>query len=273
MKKLIENAKTLLINSDILVDYVKYSRSKILNSGRAVRQFSGNIQLRGFTGFSEFHSCGNFVSPAELSFLQHYPLDSGEIIDVGANLGLISLILAQRFPDRNIHAFEPNPSTFENLQDNIALNSYLNIQAKRSAVGNSEGEVAFNANPIHRGTVSLNLSDCQQPIAVPCTTLDRYAQQNQIEEMALLKVDVEGYEEYVFQGAKKLIELNKIHIIYYEICPPLVRKAGLDPATPTQMLLDCGYRVYQLTETGDLNPIKLSQIDEIGIENWIAIRS
>jgi FkbM family methyltransferase len=272
MKKLIENAKTLLVNSEILVDYVKYSRSKILNAGRAVRQVSGNIKLIGFTGFSEFHSCGNFVCPAELSFFQKHPLDSGKIVDVGANLGLISLILAQRFPDRKLHAFEPNPSTFENLQENIELNSYLNVKAERSAVGKLDGTVAFNANPVHRGTVSLNVSDCSEPIEVPCTTLETYAKQNEIEKIALLKVDVEGYEEYVFQGAKNLIEQHKIHAIYYEVCPPLIRKAGLDPATPTQMLLDCGYRVYQLTKTGDLNPIELAKIDELTIENWIAIR-
>jgi FkbM family methyltransferase len=272
MNKRLENAKTLLTNRDIFLDYINYSKSRILNSGRAIRQFYGHIKLSGFTGFSEFHSCGNFVTPKELYFFQNYPLDSGEIFDVGANLGLISLILSERFPDRNIYAFEPNPSTFQNLQENLVLNSSLNVRAEPSAVGNFDGQIALNANPIHRGTVSLNLSDCQTPLLVSCTTLDTYAQHRSIQEIAFLKVDVEGYEEYVFQGAEQLLSQHKIHVIYYEVCPPIVRNAGLEPSTPTQMLLDCGYRVYQLAETSNLSPIKLANIDELTIENWIAIR-
>jgi hypothetical protein len=63
-----------------------------------------------------------FVNDQERRFFSQLPLVDGTVLDVGANLGIVSVILARRFADRVIYAFEPNPTTYAALQDNLALN-------------------------------------------------------------------------------------------------------------------------------------------------------
>src|SRR5947199_7047613 len=123
--KVARNARTLLNSPVIARDYLNYWESRIKNLGRTVRAFPYGIKISELNSFSEYHSIGDFVSHQEYEFLSKYPFGSGAIIDVGANLGLISLILAKRFPRRTVHAFEPSPSTFRALKRNRDVNDCL----------------------------------------------------------------------------------------------------------------------------------------------------
>lgn len=270
--KLSRNAKTLLSNPEVAWNYFNYWVSKLRNSGQAMRAFSDDIKITGLSGFSEFHSCAKFVDPKEWAFLEKYPIASGDIIDIGANLGIFSLILAKRFPEFKVHSFEPNPSTFQALQANIQLNQCANIQALKYAISGHNGEVYFNADPINRGTTRIVTSASDYVVSLPCMTLDTYVEGQSIKEIAFLKVDVEGYETSVFQGAKHLLSQQQAQIIYYEVCPELATKAGFAPELPTQILQQNGYKIYKLDKQGSLMPIQISDISHVVLENWIAVR-
>ncbi len=269
--KLLRNAKTLLTQPEIFQDYVSYQTSRWKNQGQAIRILSENLKIAGLSGFSEFHSCQNFLSPQEKSFLQTYTFESGDLIDVGANLGVISFLLAQRFSTRTVHAFEANPSTFKALQQNTALNNFKNIFPQNLAVAGHDGEITFNADPVYRGTTSITKALDQHTISIPCMTLDTYAEQQAIQKIAFLKVDVEGYETLVFEGAKNLLAQRQIQVIYYEVCPAMTRKADLLPSAPTEMLLSHGYRIYRLNPGGTLTSVEVNEIEQINCENWIAL--
>ena len=269
--KLLRNAKTLLSNPEIAWNYSSYWVSKLTNSGQAIRVFPDGIKVTGLSGFSEFHSCSQYASREEREFLQNYPLGSGDLIDIGANLGLVTAILAKRFPERQVHAFEPNPSTFQSLQANIALNGLTNVKAQQCAVGKHNGEVSFMADPIHRATCSMATSEAQDTVSVPCTALDSYIKKQSINKIAFLKVDVEGYETLVFQGAEEMLKRQQVQLIYYEVCPTLTKKAGFEPELPTQMLMQNGYQISKLNNQGCLVPVNLETIHQINLENWIAI--
>lgn len=154
--KLIRNGLTLLQNPKLFGDYYEYQVSKWQNKGEAVRILPDDIRIAGLSGFSEFHSCTHFVSDAERIFLNHYSLTDGELIDVGANLGVVSLILAKRFFSRKVHSFEPNPSTFSSLKKNASLNKCNNVLLQNIVVADHDGEIAFNADPTYRGTTSIS---------------------------------------------------------------------------------------------------------------------
>jgi len=270
---LLNNAKTLLTQPLIAKEYFDYKMSCFSNSGQAIRVLDSDLKISGLSGFSEFHSCKNFVNEHEKTFLSNYDFGEGDIIDVGANLGVVSLLLAKRPSKPIVHAFEANPYTFEALQENVTLNRCPNIRAHNLAIAGYDGEITFNANPVYRGTTSITASIDSHTVHVPCITLDSYVQQQSIKQVSLLKVDVEGYEELVFQGCKNLLAQQKIKVIYYEICPTLVKKAGLSPYTPTQALLDYGYKIYRLSQDDDLTSVTIAEIESFTCENLIALPS
>jgi hypothetical protein len=86
-----------------------------------------------------------------------------------------------------------------------------------------------------------------------------------------LKVDVEGYEASVFQGAQKLLSEQRVGVVFFESCPALTRSAGFDPLTPSQMLLDYGYALYRVNADGELVPATLKEVHQEAIANWAAL--
>jgi len=267
------NAKTLLLSPEVAWDYLNYQVSKLKNAGQAVRFFPNDIKVTNLSGFSEFHSCSQYLSWKERKFLQKYPIDKGDLIDVGANIGIVSMIMAKRFPESQIHAFEPNPSTFQALQNNIAINDLTNIQAEQYALAGYKGEISFTADSIHRATCSIATLVDQHTVFVPCTRLDSYLEKRSVKEIAFLKVDVEGYETLVFQGAENMLKRQQAKLIYYEVCPLLTQKAGFEPELPTRMLIKSGYQICKLNDRSCLIPVNLTNINQVNLENWIAIRS
>ena len=181
-------------------------------------------------------------------------------------------ILAKRFPERTIHAFEPAPSTFHALQTNIALNSAANIRALPCAVADGNGEIAFHAHPLGRATNSIALSSTDAVVTVPSVMLDSYAGENAIEEIAFLKVDVEGFEATVFQGARGLLTEHRAAIVYYEVCPGNSQNSGIEPERSTQVLQQHGYRTYKIDDNGCLQPVDITQVERTVLDNWVAVR-
>jgi FkbM family methyltransferase len=268
----IRNLKTLLSNPPVALDYVRYWESRLSNAGRAVRAFSDGIRLTELCNFSEFHAVGDFVSREEREFLLTYPIGEGAIIDVGANLGIVSLMLAKRFPERTIHAFEPAPSTLHALQTNIAFNAVGNIRALPCAVADRNGEIAFDAHPLGRATNSIAAGAGPCVVNVQGVTLDAYAAENAIAEIAFLKVDVEGFEATVFQGAPSLLGEHRAAVVYYEVCPGNAKNSGIAPELPTRILQQYGYRTYKIDDSGRLQPVDISEVERTVLDNWVAIR-
>ena len=269
---LLRNCRTLVAQPEILKDYFHYQMSRLHHQGQAICPVLDNkFQISGLSGFSEFHSCQHFISSQELKFFQSYAFKPGNVIDVGANLGVISFLFSEYFSTKKIHAFEADPFTFQALRQNIELNTCSNIIAENVAVAGHDGEIIFNADPVYRGTNSITNVFDEHTISIPCTTLDTYVKQQSIKDISLLKVDVEGYESLVFEGAKNLFSQRKIKVVYYEVCPEITRKADLLPSDATEKLVSHGYLIYRLNSDGALTTVDISEIEQISCENLIAI--
>jgi FkbM family methyltransferase len=232
----------------------------------------------GLSGFSEFHSCARAVNQAEQNFLTRFSFGDGAILDVGANLGIISLLMARRFPGRPIHAFEPNPSALLSLRANFVRNKCNHAQAYAAAIAAHDGEILFQVDPVNRATTHIagaNEDGTASPqiARVPCLTLDSFIETRNIDEVCLLKVDVEGYEELVFRGAEQILKKQLIETVYYEVCPSLAARAGFAPESSSSILLESGYHLHVLDNNGRLEPADLSRIKKIALENWVATRT
>jgi FkbM family methyltransferase len=268
--KLLRNLKTVISSPSFAFEYVDYCGSRLLH-GRPRRVLPGGIAVSNFSGFSEFHSVGDFVNSNERTFFTTFPFGCGDMLDIGANLGVISLMLAKNRASRNIFAFEPNPSTFAALLDNMRLNNAVVVKPQQAVVSDVDGTIYFAADPLHRGTASI-VKGAQTGTPVSSVTLDSFIKQQSVQSIAIMKVDVEGYETSVFAGARETLEQRRASVIYYEVCPEITRRAGFEPLAPTRLLQGYGYEIFAL-KPGD----RLERIDpeaEIGAaicENWIGL--
>lgn len=148
----------------------------------------------------------------KLSYFMHEVIKpgQGDCVDVGANYGIFSLQMPVHTQQQGfVHSFEPNPRIFEYLRKNIQLNWLEgNVYAHDMAVGHEKKKVSLNVVDGLDGGGTLN------PITEPNTkwsqydvwmvTLDEYLGTDT--RIQFMKIDVEGSECYVLQGARGLFE-------------------------------------------------------------------
>jgi FkbM family methyltransferase len=159
-------------------------------------------------------------------------------IDVGANIGYFTCLMGKLAgPNGSLLAIEPEPQNFALLQENIKLNHLGNVNAVRSALGASEGTAMLGLyKAANRGRHSLVATQAKNQIEVPIKTLDELARSAGPpgESWSLLKIDVEGYEGFVLDGAKET--LPRVETLVMEYSPALLQSAGRDPAETLRFL-------------------------------------
>lgn len=261
---------TVVAHPSIAVEYATWAAQKFSAQG-PVRTLSG-VTIGNFNGFSEYHSFVKGISGAELAFLRSHDFPAGAILDVGANLGVFSLVMSRRYSERRIVAFEPAPSTFAALGANAALNGAGNVECHRLAVAAHDGTAGFAMREDARANSSLSGGAPNAArIEIECTTLDRFAALAGIDRIALLKVDVEGFEADVFRGAGKVLARTRPSVVYFEVCPKLALREGFAPDEAAAILEDAGYALYRIAKNGSTVPARRDEIASVTLENWVAL--
>lgn len=149
-------------------------------------------------------------SDEESIFFQQYIQPDDIILDVGANIGSLTLIAAKAAgKNGNVLAFEPSKKIFEDLNYNISLNKFTNCKTYNVALGEKNGEQNWEEK--HADDQSkINISHSK--IKVKMNQLDEYCAP--FSKIDLLKIDVEGYEYFVLKGATET--LKKTDCVYFE---------------------------------------------------------
>lgn len=160
--------------------------------------------------------------------------DSGAtIVDVGANIGLSTLAFAHIARNGQVLAFEPSPRNFALLSRNVAANEVRNVEIVQVALSDREGlltmveEVEFMAGShVEAAGSGPATGHC---IEIPATTLDREQRKRGLRRLDLLKIDVEGHERQVIDGARET--LDRFHpICVFEFNSYfMVYKLGVSP--------------------------------------------
>jgi FkbM family methyltransferase len=140
------------------------------------------------------------VSHGEVVFLSQLIRPGMTILDVGANIGLLTLPFARLVrPGGRVIAFEPQRSIYQMLCGNLALNAIDNVFAHNSAVGRQAGSITVPpidyTLPGNFGGVSIGVSGAGE--TVPLVTIDSLA----LARCDFIKIDVEGMELDVLEGA------------------------------------------------------------------------
>lgn len=230
-----------------------------------------------------FENRGNY-EVRETKFCIQYVRRGMVACDVGAHIGLYSLLLAKLVgSEGQIHAFEPESENYRRLLVNVAINGLENVRVNQMAVSSNSQMLNLNvfpdcvnawhslgcptlSDPYHPGRI---LKPSKQ-VKVPGICLDDYCKSVGITQVDFLKVDVEGAELEVLQGAKELLSMGRIAAVLFEVSLPQIQAMGHQPTEVFSLLKKCGLRSFPLSEDGRLLPAVETSLAHY--QNFISLR-
>jgi len=203
------------------------------------------------------------------------PRERAVFCDVGANVGKYSLMLRARFPEAEIHAFEPHPQNFAKLRTEGTAHRWKCYQ---TAVGKTVGEITLFDRADFEGSTHASLHPeviteiHKQELRswrVAVETLDTFATREQIARIDFLKIDTEGNGLAVLQGAAQLLAQNRIGCIQFEFNEmEVISRVFLRDYR--QFL--AGFQLYRLLPRGLLKLDETPILTELfGYQNIIAL--
>jgi FkbM family methyltransferase len=187
------------------------SRENRIGRIRKIR-FQGGVQLCYRLNKGDVHSI------REVWFDEAYrlPFDCppGTLLDLGANIGLTSVWLAKRYPIERVIAVEPDHSNAVIARRNLELNA-IKSDVLEAAIGPHEGTARFESS---QASNLGRLSEKGVPVAM--MTVDKILEKSACPRFGLVKIDIEGGEQQLFDGP--LDWLDRIGAIIIEFHPALV---------------------------------------------------
>ncbi len=244
------------------MNIIKKSVQKILGS------LGYEIQKKGFS--NNFEVLAKLINKTE----------NINIFDVGANEGRWIDSVNEFFKKPNIHAFEPSEKEFQILKEkyseerNIVLNNfalgemedeqYFNINYKGGL--NSFYDVNQNTNWFRRQqnnkkVFNENFTLKKQKVSI--NTIDNYLISKNIEFIDIVKIDTQGYEPKVLEGALNALKSKKIQTILAEIIISDIYKSNVSFFELEKNLINNGYKLISLDDHGNLFNKAIFQLNAI----------
>ena len=201
------------LRDEVIVPWIGSVR---LAARRGMTGVTGNV----YAGLHEF---------ADMAFMLHFLRPGDLFVDVGANIGSYTLLASGVCKAKTI-SFEPDPHTMRFLRRNLELNDlYGHVVLEQAALGAKEGDVEFTIGFDTTNHVVTG-KDAKRTRRVSMRTLDKLKGLP-----TMIKVDVEGYETDVFQGARTVLETSVLKAVITE---------GQKP-TDIAPLLNAGFTQYE----------------------------
>ncbi len=205
--------------------------------------------------------------------------DPGELaVDVGANIGYMTAVLAARIasiPGGSVHAFEAHPEIFQELKYNVARWQKqvpnINLNIEHIAISDKRGTVTLvipDAFENNRGLASVvnqndsfNLPESTnlKTLIVESVTLDELFPAPQ--KIGVLKLDVEGHELQVLQGADRLLKEQRVRDCVFE-------EHGEYPTEVTRFFEKMGYSIFRI-QRQFFKPVLLAPDSKIARTKWL----
>jgi len=166
------------------------------------------------------------------------------VFDIGANIGITSLVFAKAVGSRgSVFSFEPSPDSFASLQEQIRLNRMETIITPLDcAVSNQPGDMDFwmNEDPydMQHGPAGVpGQSRCK--IQVKTVTVDSFCREHRLRP-DVIKIDVEGFEPFVLEGAAELIRQTPDITLFVELHPWVWNSIGYDETKTIELFKQLG---------------------------------
>jgi FkbM family methyltransferase len=210
--------------------------------------------------------------PALVNWLARH-LGPGDVcLDVGAHIGLVAIPVAKRCPEARVLAFEPHPGSAERLTSNTALNPGVEVELVAAAAG-EEPSSAFleTGGP---GTDWHHLGGSEGTgspgVEVPVTTIDDVCAERGIDRIAVLKMDVEGYEPQALAGAERMLSEGRVDMIVLELVDYVLVRSETTPSELEAQVTALGYEAAEPIPMAGLNRLHPGKM---GYSNFAFVRS
>jgi FkbM family methyltransferase len=248
-----------------LLKFFKWQINCFLNPYPVIYPYTENSKLiiwKRLTGATGNLYCG-LMEYEDMAFLLHFLRPSDLFIDIGANVGAYTILASSEINAKTI-AIEPIPSTFKNLIDNILINQMQEkVRALNMGLGGKNGKLHFTKSfDTVNHVATENETDT---IEIDISTLDTILLAEP--SPALLKIDVEGFESEVLNGAVQTLANENLKAIIIELNGSGSRY-GYDEVQIHKKLIELGFKAF------NYNP-RSRQLKEkvtFGIHNTIYLR-
>lgn len=157
---------------------------------------------------------------SEINLINEILPEDAICLDVGANIGYYALNIVKSKKNAQVYCFEPDPTVFEKLNINLSLNEESKrIKCFDIALSDSETIKNFyQSDDQHSGCGSINVIPNQNSnvIEVKTLTLDSFLYRNNLNKVDFIKIDIEGHEFSLLQGAVLSLKVKAIKYILIE---------------------------------------------------------
>ncbi|MEP7108242.1 MAG: FkbM family methyltransferase [Ferruginibacter sp.] len=208
-----------------------------------------------------------YVDWEEFNLISKYVRPGDQVFDIGANMGFYTIWMSKFIGHGKIHSFEPDDSNFEKLGKNIALNHFQSsVIANKQAASDVDGEIRFTLGLDGENHI---VEGQHNGIAILSQKIDTYTQKHGIKLIAYMKVDVEGFEYAVLQGAKNILVSKGVDIIQLEL-NNTISNSGKSISDVLELLNRSQYRLCSYdTNANQLMPTAFSSLRE----NYFAVNN
>jgi len=197
----------------------------------------------------------NGIYEKETHKFLHDRIDSnGIFLDLGANIGAITIPLCTTRADIKVFAVEAAPWIYEYLSGNVRKNE---LSTRVTCINKALTDISGQQLPFYSpqgkfGKGSLSPVFTQTATIVETITVSDLIAQHDIQKVSLIKIDIEGFELLAFKGAADLLSGSDAPDILFEFVDWAEERAGLEPGSAQKFLLHCGYRLYAFDERDEL---------------------
>ena len=147
-----------------------------------------------------------------------FPHDDLLVFDIGANVGQFARKTKRALPNAHVESFEPIPSTFDSLVENVS--SCSDVACHRIAFSDHSGPITMSAEPL--AVSNRIVADGEREASIPVATVEAWTVDDYLEEhpfpfIHLLKIDTEGHDMAVLEGARQTLRARKVGVIQSEL--------------------------------------------------------
>ncbi len=213
---IVQNNPPLAVPYRLMLAFVYQAYKRLVKTIFSKRLFNGQkIFLYPNNCISSAFVYASHPDQLEIAALRALADDQSVFLDIGANIGAYSIMLMDKV--KKLYAFEAHPHTANLCKMNFLLNGLSENQVLSTAVSDSNQPLYFS-NLQDGDPLNTIVAKNAQAIEVPSVTLDQFIHDHAFAPGTnfLLKIDVEGFEHQVLQGAKHLLASASVKAILLE---------------------------------------------------------
>jgi FkbM family methyltransferase len=182
-------------------------------------------------------------------------------IDIGANLGYFSLLVATSSPSVKVISFEPVDDLFRKINENISVNNVKNIVPIHAAVGEKDEEKELFISAADNSGMSSfqepeNYSGAKEKVKV--VTLDDWIKTSRVSKVDIIKLDIEGSELAALNGMKEVLQ-NFKPLVIVEINPETLALFDLKPLNIYNYFKQLGFVGFFILENGFVKELRQTE--------------